>query len=230
MYIDLESATCVRQTRLGGMVIGLVLQMWLLVVILAPTPAYAQAAQELVACVANPNPVVREPCIRTALQAQDPNIRAAGLAAVFRTRNVIVMEFEPPPAAAAFMQRVDAGQERRGNATQPIDHAINFTERTGQQIAFRVDSFDNQTNTFAVTVRDTRFVEGRPDTQSQNVNRGQGVVSGESLQIGFRINPDNYFSQCSSSLSLVAPNELRGSLSCTGDRMFQRTNARIRFF
>lgn len=186
----------------------------------------AQSPQDLVACMAQPSPAVREPCIRTALAAQDPNLRAAGLAAVFRTRNVIVMEFEPPPSVTAFMQRVDAGQVRRGEAPQAVDHSINFVERTGQQISLRVDSFDNQTNTFSATVRDSRFMEGRSDGN----NRGQGTISGETLQIGFRINPDGAGSQCSSSLSLATQNELRGVLSCTGDRQLQRTNARIRFF
>lgn len=210
--------------------IGRLVALFFVCVIVSAGSGRAQAAQELVTCMANPSPAVREPCIRTALASQDPNLRAAGLAAVFRTRNVIVMEFEPPPAVTAFMQRVESGQNRRHDAPPPIDHSINFVEQSGQQISFRVDSFDNQTNTFSVSVRDARFNDGRSEDAMRNNNRGEATISGENLQISFRVNTGAFRSQCSSSLSLVAANELRGALSCSGERMLQRTNARIRFF
>lgn len=226
MGINQRNIQCIQCISLGG----LSFLLYLAGAILTPTSSLAQSNQELVTCMANLSPAVREPCIRTALQAQDPNMRAAGLAAVFRNRNLIVIEFEPPPSVAAFMQKIDAGQVRRSEAPQAVDYSINFIEKTGQQVAFRVDSFDNQTNTFSVTVRDYRFVEGRLDADTRNLSRGQGTISGESLQLGFKIQPDALESQCSSSLRLDAVNELKGVLSCTGIRTLLQTSARIRFF
>lgn len=206
----------------------------------SPRDAAAQAmtVQQLYACMLDANPTVREPCIRAGLQAQDPNIRAAGMAAVFRHRNTIVIEFEVPQSVQAIQARIDRGDIsdwRHNSITDVLRNTRNLIALTNQNFSFRVDSFDNQSNTIQLTVRDIRFQEGRTEEVMRSNRRGQATISGETLQLAFGFSDGSFTTNCSTSLVIVGATELRGTLSCTAvggtsGLALVPTAARMRFF
>lgn len=200
------------------------------------TPVSAADRAQLLACIANPDPGIREPCIRSALGAQDPSLRSAGLAAVIRARNVLVIQFEEPPRVIAFVQRIDKGEVEWRNAPEVIVATAKLIELTGLRFSLAVTKFDAATGQFITESMDAKYNDAKKSKKPEDVSMGNGTVSGETVQIGFSFFPRVSYStpmNCGFEGSIYQSVELRGTIGCSKYLDVYgliQTQARIRFF
>jgi len=188
-----------------------------------------RTSEDILRCLASPNPTTRDVCVRQGLASADAEVRANALATTFRNRRTIVVSFEMPAIVARAQEQVDRGLDTRLRGAPK--EAKEFAEQAGLQLQFFVENFDAQTNTFSVISNDTNYSTN--PTRAHLMGRGQGTLSGESLQITASYNPGTTGddTRCNVSLSLHSANEMRGTVSCSGgNRTLPSTAARMRIF
>ena len=209
-------------TKAGQSLFGILLIQFLMVL-----DVHAQNGSQFDVCLANPSPTVREACVRSGLQSQDPTVRSAALFTSVESRSTLIVEIEEPQEITEAKKLIKAGKHEGsvlGSGLLRSSYRI-LQSMGGGQISLEIVEVDRQSNTINFVVGDLNK-ENR-----EKINRGKGSVSGDLFQLNFRyVGTTRDLSQCSFSGIMYQGVELRGSLSCTGAAPLMRSSARISLF